>query len=106
MERALFYPPDNRQSRTHTDEKTDALPSASVRQTAKPPGLVSLTGDGYSVVNDLSGGRDRLEMYWRTMIIRFNDTLSRRIRSSNLKNSHFPKVFYMILRDEQPYPYF
>jgi hypothetical protein len=30
--------------------------SASVRQAAKPSRLVSLTGDGYSVVNDLSGG--------------------------------------------------
>jgi hypothetical protein len=44
-----------------TDEKTDALLSASARQTAKPPWLVSLTEDGYSVVIDLSGATRSLD---------------------------------------------
>jgi len=47
----------------------------------------SLTGDGYSVVIDLSGWRNLFRFYWRTTIICISFALSRVVRHFNLKKS-------------------
>jgi hypothetical protein len=88
FERTVFYLPHNRLSRNYTDKNTDALSFHIGSSDCKTTRLVSLTGDGYSVVNDLSQGRDLFGMYWRTMIICTSPSLSIVIRHLNLKKSH------------------
>ena len=85
FERTVFYPPHNRLSRNYTDKNTDALSFYIGSSDCKTSRLVSLTGDGYSVVNDLSRRRDLFGMYWRLIIICLSLTLSMAAKYSNLK---------------------
>jgi hypothetical protein len=87
FKRTVFYPSHNRLSRIYTDKNTDALSFHIGSSDCKTTRLVSLTGDGYSVVNDLSQRRDLFGMYWQTMIICTSPSLSIVIRHLNLKKS-------------------
>ena len=95
FERTVFYLPHNRLSRNYTDKNTDALSFHIGSSDCKTTRLVSLTGDGYSVVNDLSQGRDLFGMYWRMMIICTSPSLSIAIRHLNLKKSHQFSLYHI-----------
>jgi hypothetical protein len=70
-----------------TDEKTDALLSASARQAVSHKGwcLWRKTATQLSLI--CLGRQDRLKMYWRPLIIRTRETLSSQMPASSLKDS-------------------